>query len=39
MTVKASNPAILSWLGVIGSSGAWGHDKSQSVQEHAGSSL
>lgn len=38
-TVIASKPTILKCSGIGGSSGATGHDKSQSVQEHAGSSL
>lgn len=39
ITVNASNPPILKCSGMGGSSGATGHDKSQSVQEQAGSSL
>lgn len=39
ITVNASNPAILKCSGIGGSSGATGHDKSQSAQEQAGSSL
>jgi len=39
ITVNASNPPILNEGGITGSSGAIGHDESQSEHEHAGSSL
>lgn len=36
ITVKASMPAIVNGCGAGGTGGGFGHDNSQSVQEHAG---